>query len=66
MKLTQAAREYKPTGDPDHVAYGANYTWECSCGRSGRFLTVESKAKNQAHQHEQNCWENGETTVDVV
>lgn len=64
MKLTKAAREYEPTGDPDHVAYGADYRWQCSCGRKSHYVTTERKAKNRASNHERYC--DGETTVDVL
>jgi hypothetical protein len=62
--LTDDAEAYTPTGDPEHVAYGANYVWSCSCGRGSVFITTRPKAIGRATEHEANC--GGTTEVDVL
>jgi hypothetical protein len=64
MQLTDDAHDHEPTGDPDHVAFGKNYTWRCSCGNRGVFALTERKATRKARKHESHC--PGETTVDVT
>jgi len=61
-----AVADYEPTGDPDHVAYGADYYWTCTCGASANFFTAESKARYRAEQHEQYCRDNGTATIRVA
>jgi len=63
-QLTTQAEQYEPTGDPDHVAYGQDFIWSCSCGQSGNFVTSKNRATGRAEQHEQYC--SGHTTVDTV
>jgi len=62
--LTQQAQAYEPTGDPDHVAYGKDFHWRCSCGKTSNFFTSESRAVTRAQSHEDYC--DGTTTVDVL
>ena len=63
MKVTQAAVNHDPVGDPEHSAYGEDYYWKCSCGQSSSTLTTKSKAEYRAKQHENYC--TGEATVKV-
>lgn len=64
VRLTDAARNYEPIGDPEHVAYGADFVWTCSCGASSRFATTERKQIVRAQSHTDYC--DGETVVDVL
>jgi hypothetical protein len=60
---TQAAKDHEPIGDPDHVSFGENYYWKCSCGRSAPFMTTQKKAVRRGAQHEKYC--EGKVTVEV-
>lgn len=62
-EITTQAEQHEPTGDSEHVAYGKNYYYRCSCGHTSRFLTTQNKATYRAEQHEEYC--DGETTVEV-
>lgn len=62
---TKAADDHTPTGDPDHVAYGADYYWTCTCGASAAHLTDEATAHGAAEHHEQYCYDDGDVTVRV-
>jgi len=64
MQLTEDARKHEPTGDPEHIAYGQDYTWSCSCGRTSEFIYSQKKAERNAEAHERYC--GGETVVDVI
>ncbi len=64
MQLTDDAEEYSPTGDPNHVDYGQDFVWSCTCGQTSAFVTGKEKAIRRAKAHEQHC--DGETTVDVI
>lgn len=61
---TQAAKAYEPIGDPDHVSYGEDFVWSCSCGKSCAFVTSEKKAEYRAENHEENC--RGTVTIDTT
>lgn len=63
VTLTTAAEQYEPSGDPDHVAYGSDYLWTCTCGASSRFFATRTKQLARAKQHSRYC--DGETEVDV-
>lgn len=63
VRLTDAARDYEPTGDSDHVAFGADFVWTCTCGASSAFLTTRRKQEARAQSHADYC--DGETVVDV-
>lgn len=63
VTMTDAAKNYEPIGDPDHVAYASDFYWTCSCGKSGRFLVSESRAKSLGISHATEC--GGDITVDV-
>jgi len=64
--LTTQAKTYEPHGDPDHVAYGADFTWSCTCGKSSAFVTTKRKAEHRAESHEDYCMHDGTVTVDVI
>jgi len=64
VSTTKAAKNYTATGDPDHVAYGADFHWTCTCGRSAGFATTKRKATLRAKHHEQYC--NGDVEVDTL
>jgi len=55
VSTTDAADDYEPTGDPEHVAYGQAYYWECPCGSGSHFLMGRRKAQSQAEEHERYC-----------
>lgn len=63
---TTAAREYEASGDPEHVAYAADFVWRCSCGRSSSFITTRPKAEYGAENHATYCVGDGDVTLDVV
>jgi len=58
--------EHEPTGDPEHIAYGKDYYWRCSCGASAPFITTKDKAKGRGKSHEENCPDNGTVEVQIV
>lgn len=62
--LTDAADAYEPTGDPEHVAYGAAYYWQCTCGASASTLTSQTKATARGRHHARYCA--GRVVVDVT
>ena len=64
MEITEAAQKHEPFGDTDHVAYGKDFHWTCSCGSSSAFMTTRQVAESRANAHERYC--TGETTVKVV
>lgn len=61
----QNPTDYEPTGDPDHVAYGKDFYWVCTCGASGAHLTTKSRATHRAQRHAEYCRADGTTTVRV-
>lgn len=63
VTLTTDAQDYEPVGDPEHVAYGADFVWRCTCGASSRFLTTKAKQQARAEAHADYC--DGDTVVDV-
>jgi hypothetical protein len=63
VETTDAADAHEPTGDPEHVAFGSNYYWTCTCGRSAPFMTTQRKAMSRGSEHERHC--TGEATVEV-
>jgi len=64
MQVSQQAQDHEPIGDKEHSAYGEDYVWTCTCGRSGGYIYNQSKAEHKAQSHEQYC--NGETTVKTI
>ena len=66
MNLTDAAEDYDPTGDSDHIAYGADFVWRCSCGRTSGTSTIEPRARHRAEAHEEYCMKRGDVTLDVI
>lgn len=64
--VTSNAESHKPRGDPDHIAYGRDYFWRCSCGKEATRITRKSQAKSAAERHEEYCPKNGTAEVDVV
>jgi len=65
-ETTTRADAHTPTGDPEHVAYGQDYYWSCSCGRSAAFLTDEQTAESRGEKHERYCMDGGTVTVRVA
>jgi len=63
VSVTDAAQQHQPTGDPDHVAYGQDFYWTCSCGQSSAFLGSLDKQMFRAEQHNEYC--DGATRVEV-
>jgi len=63
---TDAAESYEPIGDPDHVGYGADFYWACTCGDTSRFITTREKARHSAEHHEQYCMDDGDVLVKVT
>ena len=57
--------DYEPTGDPEHVAYGKDFWWSCTCGAAAGHLTRRETAEAAAEEHETYCFTGGETTVRV-
>jgi len=64
VSTTTAATDYEPTGDPEHVAYGADFVYTCTCGKTSPFITTKAKQMHRAKKHERYC--DGTTEVDVV
>jgi len=64
-ETTTRAEEHSSTGDPNHVAYGQDYYWSCTCGRSAAFLTGEETARSKGENHERYCISDGTVTVRV-
>lgn len=65
-RLTDAAINHEPTGDPEHVAYGQDYRWTCDCGASSSFLAGADETRRRAERHEQYCPQDGTATVEVI
>jgi len=65
VQTTDDADTHTPTGDSEHVAYGKDYYWTCTCGSFGMCLTTEDTARQQAAHHERHCTDSGTTTVRV-
>ena len=63
VSMTTQAKEYNPVGDPDHVAYGEQYYWSCSCGLSAPTFGTKSQMQHRGKSHEENC--DGSVTVQV-
>jgi hypothetical protein len=63
VSVSVAAQNHEPTGDPDHVAYGQDFVWRCSCGQSSAFLARLDKQTYRAEQHSRYC--DGRTRVEV-
>jgi len=61
--LTERAREYEPTGDPDHVAYASDYFWRCTCGASAGTFTGKATALRRGRAHSEHC--DGDVVVSV-
>lgn len=64
-RSTTRADEHSPTGDPDHVAYGQDYYWSCTCGQSAAFMTDEQTAHAKGEKHERYCMDDGIVMVRV-
>jgi len=65
VSTTDAADDSEPTGDPEHVAYGADFWWSCTCGAAAHHLTRRATAEHAAEEHETYCFVNGDVTVRV-
>jgi hypothetical protein len=63
VSVTDEAQSHEPIGDPDHVAYGQDFVWRCSCGQSSAFLAGLDKQTYRAEQHSRYC--DGATCVEV-
>jgi len=64
-RSTTRADDHEPIGNPEHVAYGKDYYWTCTCGRRASHFTTEDTAHHEAEEHERYCMDNGTTTVKV-
>ena len=64
-RSTTRADNHEPSGDPDHVAYGKDYYWTCTCGRQASHFTTENIAHYEAEKHERYCMHDGTATVRV-
>jgi len=65
VTTTNCADKHSPTGDPDHVAYGQDYYWSCTCGQSAAFMSGKETAEAKGKNHERYCMDDGTVTVRV-